>query len=90
MSCFDNKIVHFSVIILIEPAGSCIARCPIPMMESCGKTQPWIPAFYRLDDIEFGKARGRKLYCYTATTDNAVQIHPCGMTLDRVTEDYKL
>jgi hypothetical protein len=28
---------------------------------------------YRLQDNSFGKARGRRLYCNTPTTDNAVQ-----------------
>ena len=28
---------------------------------------------YRLYDKDFGKARGRRLYCNTPTTDNAVQ-----------------
>jgi hypothetical protein len=34
--------------------------------------------YYRIQDNVFGKARGRKPYCHTATTDNAALKHYLG------------
>jgi hypothetical protein len=45
-------------------------RCPVSHREF-----EWARFCYRLSHIKFHKARGRRLYCNTPTTDNAVKFN---------------